>query len=240
MPGVFKRKRDRSRKGAAWGIWWHDGHRRCYGVGFADREQSLILARRREDECMKRALGLVDPAAERLAESAARTLSEHAADYIGRLAAKGGTRRHLAETRSYIDRVSTALGWTRLRDIDSTALQEHISMIRRRDVLSSRTVNAYIVAWRGLGRWLVAQHRWPHDPLASLVRAREGADRRRVRRVMSAEELEALIVAAERGPKLGGISGRDRAMLYRVLATTGLSDFADALPRAVQHSFDAH
>lgn len=58
--------------------------------------------------------------------------------------------------------------------------------------------------------------------MATAKRIRETDDRRRVRRTLTAEEFDRLIHAAETGPVLWGIPGRDRAMLWRVLAGTGL------------------
>jgi integrase len=46
-------------------------------------------------------------------------------------------------------------------------------------------------------------------------------DRKHVRRPLSADEFAKLLRAAERGPELQRIGGRDRAMLYLLAAYTG-------------------
>jgi hypothetical protein len=67
--------------------------------------------------------------------------------------------------------------------------------------------------------------------LVSLVTANPEADRRR-RRALTPEEAARLIRAAESGPTLQGISGPDRAVLYRLALGTGFraSELASLTP----------
>jgi integrase len=62
-----------------------------------------------------------------------------------------------------------------------------------------------------------------HNPLRHLQRLNAETDVRHQRRVLTPDELDHLIVAAERSErKLGRMRGRDRAMVYRMAAFTGL------------------
>jgi len=96
-----------------------------------------------------------------------------------------------------------------------------------------RTLNARRTALRSFARWCVRHGRLTTDPLAAVSAAHEGADRRRTRRALSLDELERLTETTHRGPQRAGISGEDRAMLYRVMAATGLrrSEAASLKPK---------
>ena len=61
----------------------------------------------------------------------------------------------------------------------------------------------------------------PTDPLAHLSKLNVRTDRRHDRRALSAEELKRLLEAARTGPRIEGIRGLDRAMMYAVAAWTG-------------------
>ncbi len=74
------------------------------------------------------------------------------------------------------------------------------------------------------------------DSLAFLGSFNAETDRRHDRRALDSSELERVVEAARRGPEAEGVSGIDRAMLYRMAAGTG---FRSAEPRSLTHaSFD--
>jgi integrase len=85
--------------------------------------------------------------------------------------------------------------------------------------------------------WLVRDGRLVRNPLAYLQRLNTETDIRRERRVLAPDELDRLITAAGMSKwKVAGFAGRDRAMLYRVAAFTGLR--AQELASLTAHSFD--
>jgi integrase len=91
----------------------------------------------------------------------------------------------------------------------------------RRDGLSAQTYNHYLTTLKQFTRWLARERRLSFDPLVHLSRVNVRTDRRHDRRALSAEEFRRLIDAARNGPKVEGISGPDRAILYILASWTG-------------------
>lgn len=87
--------------------------------------------------------------------------------------------------------------------------------------LSHRTANKLAVAVKSFTNWLVRDGRMIADPLASVTLRNVAVDRKRRRRALTADEARKLVGAAERGGSVLGMSGPDRAMLYRLALGTG-------------------
>jgi integrase/recombinase XerC len=101
------------------------------------------------------------------------------------------------------------------------ATAQALAALRSRG-MSANAANHYLGAVQQFTRWLAKTNRAPADPLADLKPANPEADRRRQRRVLSAEQLRGLILAARANSKsFRGLSGRDRAVLYGTAIATG-------------------
>ena len=87
--------------------------------------------------------------------------------------------------------------------------------------LSARSCTHYVRAIKQFSRWLWRDGRAPEYTLAHISGYNDAVDRRHDRRALTDAELAKLIAAAETGPELYGISGPDRAMLYRLAVGTG-------------------
>ncbi|HYH65609.1 MAG TPA: tyrosine-type recombinase/integrase, partial [Urbifossiella sp.] len=89
---------------------------------------------------------------------------------------------------------------------------------------SLRTRHHYRTSIRAFGVWLEASGRTPRNPFASLEKVRNiETDRRLVRRALSQEEFDRLIATTENSlRRFCKLRGRQRAMLYRLVAGTGL------------------
>ena len=79
---------------------------------------------------------------------------------------------------------------------------------------SSRTVQAYLTAIKGLTKWLVSNEKLPRDPLASIQKPNPKADRRYERRILLPGEWRWLRSVTLAGPAQYGISGKERLLLY--------------------------
>jgi integrase len=87
--------------------------------------------------------------------------------------------------------------------------------------MSAKAANHYLAAVQQFSRWLAKKTK-ATDPLEELKPFNVEADRRRERRVLSADELRRLILAAgASGRTFRGLSGRDRAALYATDIGTG-------------------
>ncbi len=87
--------------------------------------------------------------------------------------------------------------------------------------MSLESVNHHIRAVKAFSRWLWKDGRAREHALAHLATVNPESDRRRVRRALTPEEAAALVQAAENGAVVMGLSGPDRATLYRVAMGTG-------------------
>lgn len=87
--------------------------------------------------------------------------------------------------------------------------------------LSVQTTNDYLQAVSQFCHWMVENDRLDRNPFAKVKKLNPERDRRHVRRVPDAAELRRIGVAAHAGPTRKRLTGPDRAMLYRVAASTG-------------------
>jgi len=87
--------------------------------------------------------------------------------------------------------------------------------------LAPSTLNLRRAYLKNFTRWLHQKGRLLMDPLAGLQRFRTQGFETKRRRALTLAEQQRFVAAAERGPDVGGISGPDRAMLYRFALATG-------------------
>jgi integrase len=98
-------------------------------------------------------------------------------------------------------------------------------------------VARYLVAIKSFCNWLVKDRRMADNPVAHLSRINARSDVRIKRRSATPEELARLIDMAERSERsIRGLTGPERAMLYRVASGTGFR--ADELASLTPASFD--
>jgi hypothetical protein len=95
MASVFKRKRDRVRKGAAWFIAYsnENGVRRT-AKGCPDKQATQQMAAKLESKAELRRRGVIDPQTDAFSAHEARALADHLADWHSYLVDKGSTRQH--------------------------------------------------------------------------------------------------------------------------------------------------
>jgi len=229
---MSKRRSQRSRgtgslykqtKGGPWIAAWydHDGKRRTRSTRTTDRAAAeRILAKYVADAALRRD-GVIDPAAEQVAEQRRRPLAEHAADWRRHLEAKGNTAKHVKHMAGMLDRLTERMGARTLADLTPAAVQSAIAELHEQEGMSRRTCNMYQTAVKGFTRWATGDGRLTADPLAGLKRYNAATDRKRRRRPLTPEEAAALVETTESGPDWRSVSGADRAMLYRVALGTG-------------------
>ena len=207
--------------------------------GFVDKTATNQLAAQLEREAAQRAVGMCD----RFGGHRMRGLSEHVADWHTALVAKGGTDTHAELSANRVRRVFGGCDFKTWSDLSGSKVQAFIAdlnVVPRRkfnaeltsagaDQKSDRpragsieTRNYYLQAVKAFAQWMVRDNRAPDNPLAHLTFGNTRIDRRHDRRALSADELTALVQAAYSGPVRYGVSGPDRAILYRVGVETGL------------------
>lgn len=221
MASVFKKSRDRNRKGASWYIAYADaqGVRRMV-KGCPDKSATEAMARKLESEAELRRRGVIDPKADAYADHERRPLLAHVDDFHAYLLAKPVGAKHAAMTASRIRKVIELTGWRRPSSITLSGAHDALARLRAAG-LGQETINHHVRAVKAFSRWLWKDNRVREHALAHLSTASSEADRRRVRRALSPDEARRLVQAAELAPPLKGLAGAHRAMLYRVALATG-------------------
>jgi integrase len=123
------------------------------------------------------------------------------------------------------DKVEAALvkatGSVRLRDLTDESVQAVLSTLRANG-RSLETLNHYRASIKSFAKWCYDTHRTRDNFLRGVTGFNAKEDRRHDRRTVSLEELRRLIDAADTGPVIMKMSGRARALCYRLAVATGL------------------
>lgn len=103
---------------------------------------------------------------------------------------------------------------------------------KNRPGLSFEAINGRLTALKAFSAWMARTERIRTDPLKQVAKLNARTDPHHRRRALTDDELARLIKQAENGPDVLGMSGPDRAMLYRVAVGTGLrrSELASLTP----------
>lgn len=236
MAGVYRRGTDKERgKAGRYTAWWlgPDGKRKSR-VAYTDRAASLQFAREQETQAALIRDGLVDPAEQARRQAALRSIEDHIEDYRRQLLAKGDTSSHARHVFGTLRRIFADAAVDATTALAADRIAE--ALARLRAVRSARTANHALGCVRAFVRWLAEAGRIKDVPpgIRALRPVPELADRRRVRRALSGDELARLVQAAHDGPAIEAfrgprgqsqrivwLTGPDRAMLYRLAMGTG-------------------
>ena len=150
-----------------------------------------------------------------------KALAQLLADFLQHLRAKERTAKYVGENESMLTRIFEGCGFRVFSDIAPGKVERFLKSLRD-DGLSVRRSNGYLTALKGFCRWMVDTGQATESPVQSLKKLNEKADVRRQRRAATPDELRKLIAITIEGPERFGMSGPERALLYRFCAETGL------------------
>ncbi len=146
----------------------------------------------------------------------------HRVDWLTSMRASGRSARHIENADRLTKRACNECGFNTLRDIESSRLENWLAT-KLDEGMSARTRNSYLQALYALCEWCVKNGRLTLNPLKTVSKADENADRRRVRRAMTEEELHRLLYSARWRP-LAEQGREDGELAY--------ADLDDAVKRA--------
>ncbi len=161
------------------------------------------------------------------------------------LAAKGDTPRHVKLLCARVRRVIEGCQFTYWSDISPSRLTAYLADLREDSVdaqgnikpgISAQTFNFYLAAFKQFCRWMVRDGRASKSPVAHLQGLNVRTDRRHDRRALSVKEVRWLLETTRSEPRRFGMTGPQRAMLYRLAIETGLR--AGELASLTAGSFD--
>lgn len=118
--------------------------------------------------------------------------------------------------------IAGKLNWTRLEDINADQLRKHLAgRLAGNPPISPMTANGYLVIWVVVCGWFVQTGRLSVNPLLNCPRFKVTRQHHK-RRALSDEELVRLIQTAEEDKRKTRHPGPMRALVYRLLALSGL------------------
>ncbi len=156
-------------------------------------------------------------------------------DWYAALKAKGNGESHANLFRFRAKALADGCGFINYIDLDCAKVRAALTKLReekkREDGsvetkgISARTANFYLQALKSFATWMVKERRAVENPLLSIEPINDKTvrrDARHERRALTAIELRALLTAAMCAPTRYGMTGIERALVYRLAVETGL------------------
>lgn len=225
MASVFKRGRDKGKKGACWFVSYqdHEGKRRT-AKGFTDKGLTTQLGAKLENEAMLRRRKLIDPKQEKIAAHATAPIKDHLTAFETKLRTTGNnTEKHVKLTMTRVRAIIKGCGVESLADLDEESVEAFLFELRSAKGLGNRTVNHYIQAIDEFCRWLVDKKRATMNPVSGLNRLNTEVDIRHPRRALTDAEVSKLVATARASVRtIQGYAGELRARAYTLSYLTGL------------------
>jgi integrase len=142
------------------------------------------------------------------------------------LQARGNTENHVKVTTDRVRRIIDGCGFVFWKDIAapgaSTSVEVFLGNLRTKQEISGATLNYYMRDTRSFCRWLAKTGKAPSMALASLESVKNAETDSEARRPLSIDEMKLLLSAAVNGEVIQGMTGDERALLYRVAFETGM------------------
>jgi integrase len=164
-----------------------------------------------------------------------KSLSQHLDDFAESLRRGKSTDKHVDQTAARVRSVLEGCGFFVWSDIRAERVEQYLVKLRSNG-LSIQTSNYYLAALQSFARWMVRNHRATESPVAHLRRLNSQTDRRHDRRALEVDEVRRLLASTEAASERYGMTGPERALLYRLAIETGLR--ANELRSLTAGSFD--
>jgi len=239
MSKVFRRKYTCKKTGRAkrtkkyYGYVTDELGIRCRIPLCSDKAASEAMLNEKRIKAERAKHGLSDP----FDDHHKRPLAEQVVDFRRHLEAKGNEPRGIRNTVARVQAIIDGCQFRRIPDISASAVASWLADQRDADAFGISTSNGYLTAVQSFCKWLVKDRRTGDNRLLHLSKVNADTDVRVERRAVSADELSRLIGTTEQSSKTyRGLTGTDRAMLYRTATFTGLR--ASELASLIESSFD--
>ncbi len=212
---IFKPKR-RNKKSDPWLIAYGPRDKRKVVTGSVDRAETDQFAKRLARTIGRSRMGIGDEGEIREEIQRRRPLVDHLNEFERSMKAKGKTKKHATQMRLYaeeclesaetFDRIVMSLVQVRVAELSKGA--------------SSRNRRSYAV--ESFLKWGADDGRFPKDQVKRMKLARVAQSKTKPRRTLSIKALASLISAAERGAAISGVTGHERALIYRTMLVSGI------------------
>ncbi len=146
--------------------------------------------------------GLLDVSAETRQSEARRPLAEHLSDYLADCKRAGLAKASTSQKRSHLTGWIESQSLRLLADLTADAMTRHLEARQIERDTSARTWNFIRQNAVAFANWCVKQGRLAQNPLEAVPKRDEQADRRKVRRPLTADELARLFDVANQCGRL--------------------------------------
>ena len=170
--------------------------------------------------CGVRRGGLDDVDSQEVVAEMRKPLGEQIAQYNVKLQAANRSPRYVRETIATLTRTSSSRAITTAAEISSRKLAEEAAYLFG-EGRGSRTVQSMLSTWKSFTSWLVTERKLNIDSLKSVEMPSAESKRKYRRRMLLPDEWQVLHTITSRQPLRFGMSGPERALLYRVAIQTG-------------------
>jgi integrase len=204
--------------------------------GFKDKAATLQLAAKLEKESELAQQGLGD----KFKEHRKRALSEHVDDFRASLIAKGNTEKHANQQKRRVKTTFDACGFDLWDDISASKIQNSISKMQKTarivekkkvngkivhtkktkdlGLLSAKTQGYYLKAVKQFCRWMNQDLRASENPVEHLQPKKSTSVERTA---LDADQVRRLLETTQQAKTKYGMTGCERALLYRLAIETG-------------------
>ena len=155
-----------------------------------------------------------------------RFLEEHLEEFKTSLINKGTSQKQAQQVYNRVFRIIKECCFIKWSDIQAFEVQNFLSELRtdkkEKRGISIQTSNGYLQAFKAFCRWMHRENRTPENPVSHLQGLNAQIDRRHDRRALTVEECKLLLRVTATESKRFGMTGLERALLYRTALESGL------------------
>ena len=199
----------------------HLGIRREKSSRTTDKRMAQQLAAKLDGDSMLRREGIVDVAAETIAEQARSPITNNLAKFETKMRAEGCSEKHVLDTKRIIERILKEQSLSTLGQINSQTINQFSEKLKAQGH-STRSIAAYLSAMKSFTRWMHREGKLATDPLIGVRKPNPKVGRRLERRMLLPEEFAWLNMIAAKQPTMLGLTGSERLLLYTTAIQTGL------------------
>jgi len=206
------------REASKWYIEYKDNDGKMRKVpGFKDKQATEQKASELERDAERVRSGYKPKEHEQLC----KPLKEHIEDFRRFLESKGSGKSYVAQTVKRVEHLFEVCKFAFWSDISASKIMNGIAGLKYKgQKLSTQTFNYYLQSIKQFCRWLVQDGRAAESPVENLKNVKVVPTFER--RARTPDEFRTLLEATEARPVRFGLTGHERAMLYRFAAETGL------------------
>jgi len=208
------------KKGKVWYVRVRDesGRQREVKAG-PDKSVAQSIARDLESKVRKIKAGVLDPREADALDAERIPITQHVADYIRNLEAKGASALHVENVRKRLDWFLEETKIARLSQLRPSLADSALKALRDSG-RSDQTIKHYAVTWKSFSKWVWKDRRTRTDLLADLEPPRVVTTAKRS--ALTPDQAVRLIATTRTSKSRCRMTGEDRAWLYTLAMLTGL------------------